>query len=236
MRRFEWAPTVALAIYAHPDDADVAAGGSLAAWAQAGGECHLLIIGDGSKGSHDVDASVEQLSRTRAGELNDAARELGVASVISLGLRDGEFTNDSSLRGELVAQVRRLQPDLVLGPDPTATFFNGVYVNHRDHRETGWALLDAVAPASAMPLYFPDAGPPHAVTDLLMSGTLEASVVVDISATVENKVRAVLAHGSQTGGDSSGVREIIEGRARRAGREVGVSFGESFRHVALQRG
>lgn len=235
MRRFEWAPTVALAVYAHPDDADVAAGGSLASWARAGGACHLLIVGDGSKGTHEPDASLEQLSRTRAGELSDAARELGVATVTSLGRRDGEFSNDEELRRELVTHIRRLKPDLVLGPDPTATFFHGVYVNHRDHRETGWALLDAVAPACAMPLYFPEAGAPHAVTDLLLSGTHEPSVVVDVSATIPDKVRAVLAHGSQTGGDAAGVRQIIEDRARHAGREVGAPFGESFRHVALQR-
>ena len=80
----------------------------------------------------------------------------------------------------------------MLGPDPTATFFGEVYVNHRDHRETGWALLDAVAPAAAMPLYFPEQGPPHQVSVLLLSGTHEPDVVVDVSRTIDIKVKAVL--------------------------------------------
>ena len=94
----------------------------------------------------------------------------------------------------------RLKPEVVLGPDPTATFFGEVYVNHRDHRETGWALLDAVAPAAAMPLYFPEQGPPHQVSVLLLSGTHEPDVVVDVSRTIDTKVKAMLAHASQLGG------------------------------------
>jgi LmbE family N-acetylglucosaminyl deacetylase len=169
----------------------------------------------------------------RTDELDEAAALLGVASVTSLGRADGEFDNDETLRGEIVAVVRRLRPESVLGPDPTAVFFGGVYVNHRDHREVGWALLDAVAPASAMPLYFPDAGSPHAVTDLLLSGTHEADVVVDVTDSMDQKVRAILAHGSQLSGDPEGVRAIISDRARSSGREIGAAYGESFRHVAL---
>jgi LmbE family N-acetylglucosaminyl deacetylase len=132
-----------------------------------------------------------------------------------------------------VGIVRRLRPEVVLGPDPTATFFGEVYVNHRDHRETGWALLDAVAPAAAMPLYFPDAGPPHQVSVLLLSGTHEPDVVVDVSPSIDVKVKAVLAHASQTGGDAGAIRDVVLERAEQAGRPVGVTHGEAFRCVEL---
>jgi LmbE family N-acetylglucosaminyl deacetylase len=146
---------------------------------------------------------------------------------------DGGVTNDEALRSTLVGLIREFRPDVVLGPDPTATFFGGVYVNHRDHRETGWALLDAVAPAAAMPLYFPEKGEAHQVRQLLLSGTHEPDVVIDVSSTIDIKLKAVLAHSSQMAGDSEGIRDVVLGRAEQAGRPVGVAFGEVFRSVEL---
>ena len=121
----------------------------------------------------------------------------------------------------------------MIAPDPTATFFGGVYVNHRDHRETGWAALDAVAPAAAMPLYFPEQGPAHQVDHLLLSGTHEPDVVADVTSTIDVKVKAVLAHASQLAGDADAIRQVVYERAEQAGRPVGVAFGEAFRLVEL---
>ena len=233
MRVLRLTPATALAVYAHPDDADVAAGGVLAQWASEGCDVHLVVICDGAKGSHAPTSDASSLRDTRRDELSAAADLLGARSAICLGYADGSVTNDEELRAALVTQVRRLRPEVVLGPDPTATFFAGVYVNHRDHRETGWALLDAVAPASAMPLYFPEAGPAHRVDLLLLSGTHEPDVVVDVTRTIDTKVKAVLAHVSQLAGDAEVIRGIVYDRAEQAGRPVGVDYGEAFRSVEL---
>jgi LmbE family N-acetylglucosaminyl deacetylase len=222
-----------MAIYAHPDDADVAAGGLLAQWASEGCAVHLVVVCDGAKGSHVPQVDVASLREIRRAELQQAADLLGATSVHCLEHVDGGVTNDEELRSTLVGLIREHRPDVVLGPDPTATFFGGVYVNHRDHRETGWALLDAVAPAAAMPLYFPDKGEPHQVRQLLLSGTHEPDVVIDVSRTIDIKVKAVLAHSSQMAGDPEGIRDVVLGRAEQAGRPVGVAFGEAFRSVEL---
>jgi len=222
-----------MAIYAHPDDADVAAGGLLAQLASEGCAVHLVVVCDGAKGSHTPQADARSLRDVRRGELQEAADLLGAKSLHCLDREDGEVTNDAELRGTFVELIRQHQPEVVVGPDPTATFFAGVYVNHRDHRETGWALLDAVAPAAAMPLYFPDRGPAHQVRQILLSGTHEPDVVVDVSHTIDTKVAAVLAHSSQMAGDSDVIRDVVYGRAEQAGRPVGIYFGESFRSVEL---
>jgi LmbE family N-acetylglucosaminyl deacetylase len=234
VRLLDLAPSSALAVYAHPDDADVACGGLLALWAAAGARVDLVVVCDGARGSHrPVDASA--LAEQRARELAAAAGLLGASSAVSLGVGDGEVVNDAGLREALVARVRALAPEVVVAPDPTAVFFDGVYVNHRDHRETGWAVLDAVAPAAAMPLYFPGAGPAHQVSCLLLSGTHEPDVVADVTGAIDAKVAAVLAHASQLGGDEAQVRRLVTERAERAGREVGVAYGEAFRRVDLAR-
>lgn len=233
MRVLHLTPKTALAVYAHPDDADVAAGGVLAQWASEGCDVHLVVICDGAKGSHGPVTDVASLRHTRRDELTEAADLLGARSTVCFEYPDGSVTNSEELREALVEVIRRLRPDVVLGPDPSATFFGGVYVNHRDHRETGWALLDAVAPASAMPLYFPNAGAAHRVDTLLLSGTLEADVVVDVTRTIDTKVKAVLAHASQLGGDDEAIRTMVYERGEQAGRLVGVAFGEAFRSVEL---
>ncbi len=97
-----------------------------------------------------------------------------------LGYPDGESENDLGLRAQLVEMVRRLRPDTVVCPDPTALYFGAGYVNHRDHRICGFAVLDTVAPAAASPLYFPDRGPPHQVQRVYLSGTLNPDTAIDI--------------------------------------------------------
>ena len=53
LRLFAEVPDRAMAVYAHPDDADVACGATLARWANAGCEVHLVLVADGSKGTSD---------------------------------------------------------------------------------------------------------------------------------------------------------------------------------------
>jgi len=117
------------------------------------------------------------------------------------------------------------------GPDPSAIFFGDSYVNHRDHREVGWAVVDAVAPAAASPLYFPDAGPPHQVRSLLLSGTFQADAWVDVSDAVGAKVAAVACHESRMGGDPDLVAELLRARLTETGAHAGVDHAESFRRL-----
>lgn len=233
MRALRLQPQSAMAIYAHPDDADIAAGGLLAQWASDGCTIHLVVICDGAKGSHVPQLDSTTLREARRDEFELAANLLGVSNAVCLNRPDGDVVNDQELRATLVGLVRKHRPEVVLGPDPTATFFGGVYVNHRDHRETGWALLDAVAPAAAMPLYFPEQGEPHQVHQLLLSGTHDPDVIADVSRTIDTKVKAVLSHVSQLAGDADAIRDVVYGRAEQAGRPIGVAFGEAFRSVEL---
>ncbi len=226
-------PRCALGIYAHPDDPDVSCGGTLAAWSARGCQVHVVICTDGGKGSADGTVATTELARRRAEEAADAAGVLGLADQVLLGYPDGELSDDGELRARLVAVVRRVRPEVVLCPDPTAVFFGQQYVNHRDHRITGWAVLDAVAPAAALPLYFPDAGPPHQVSTVLLSGTLEPDTWVDVTATVATKGRAVACHRSQFPDGEQWAAGAVRLRAEDAGRRCGVPFAEEFRRLRL---
>ena len=230
---FAEVPERVLAVYAHPDDADVACGATLARWADAGSEVHLLLLADGGKGTSDPAVEPADLAATRALEVAAAVDVLGLSSEEILGIADGEVPEQLDLIETLVQRIRNLRPSCVLGHDPTAVFFGSVYVNHRDHRAAGWALLDAVSPSAAQPHYFPDSGPPHRVNDVLLSGTLEADTYVDVSSTIDRKVDAVTAHGSQLPGDHEWIRSSVRQRAAEVGRAAGVAFAEGFRHLVL---
>jgi LmbE family N-acetylglucosaminyl deacetylase len=226
-------PARVLAVYAHPDDPDVAAGGALAAWAAAGSEVHVCIAADGGKGSSDPQVRPEELAERRRREVAAAGKALGVTAHHWLGGRDGEIDDTPELRESLVALIRRLRPDAVVGADPTAVFFGQSYVNHRDHRVLGWATLDAVSPAAASPHYFPAAGPAHRVATLYLSGTLQPDVWVDIGSTVDAKADAVACHESQVGEPGQWLRSVVLQRAEDAGRAAGVRYAEGFRRVLL---
>ena len=226
-------PARALAVYAHPDDPEVSCGGTLARWAAGGAEVRLVVVNAGDKGSPDPDTDPAKLTERRAAEVLAAADVLGLAGVELLGVPDGEVTNDLALRGRLVALVRGHRPEIVVCPDPTAVFFGDSSVNHRDHREVGWAVLDAVAPAAGSPLYFPEAGPAHQVGALLLSGTFQADAWVDVSEAVDTKIAAVACHESRMGDDPALVADLLRSRTAETGAQAGVDHAESFRRLRL---
>ena len=223
-------PARALAVFAHPDDPEVGCGGTLARWASLGAEVHLVIANRGEKGSADPATDPDALAEHRAAEVARAAAVLGLAGVEHLGYPDGEIDNDAPLRARLVEIIRRLRPEALIAPDPTAVFFGDSYVNHRDHRQLGWAVLDSLVPAASAP-YVPDAGAPHQVGLVLLAGTLEADAWVDISEVLDRKVAAVSCHASRLGGDPHLVAELLEHRAVEEGRRSGLTHAEGFRRL-----
>jgi LmbE family N-acetylglucosaminyl deacetylase len=226
-------PQRALAIYAHPDDPDISCGGTLAKWARAGSEIHVVVCAAGDKGSTDPHADREDIVNRRADEARQAAAILNVVEVHLLGKPDGELDNDVALREELVALMRRHQPDVVVCPDPTAVFFGAHHYNHRDHRSVGWAALDAAAPASGSSRYFPDAGPAFPIHEALMSGSNEPNVWIDIESTIDQKLLAVARHQSQLTDANDWFASALRDGAQHAGQQAGVRYAEAFRRVWL---
>ena len=230
-------PASALAVYAHPDDPEISAGGTLAAWAEAGADVWVLITTRGDKGTPDPDADLDELAQLRIEETAKAAALLGFTGHFHLGYPDGELADDQALRGAITRHVRELRPQVVLCPDPTAVFFGDRYYNHHDHRVTGWATLDAVAPAAGNPHYFPEhlgeGLAVHHVQTVYLSGTLEPNCWIDISPTLERKIDALFCHASQLTETGEWFRQFLRDRAEEAGREAGVAYAEGFRRLSF---
>jgi LmbE family N-acetylglucosaminyl deacetylase len=230
-------PRRALAVYAHPDDPEVSAGGTMARWAAEGAEVWLLVTTRGDKGTSDPAVDPEELAARRLGETARSAEVLGLAGHRRLQHDDGDLEDDRSLREEICRVVRELRPDVVLCPDPTAVFFGDGYFNHRDHRVTGWATLDAIAPAAGLPHYFPeqiaDGLAVHQVQTVYLSGTLEPNFWMDISEHLETKIDALFCHESQLAETGEPFREFLRQRAGHDGRQGGVRYAEGFRRLTF---
>ena len=230
-------PGRVLAVYAHPDDPEISAGGTLARWVDGGADVHVVVTTRGDKGTSDPDADTEALVRVREGETAAAARVLGLASVQHFDYEDGELADDRPLHLDLVRVVRALKPDVVLCPDPTAVFFADGYINHRDHRVTGWATIDAVSPAAGNPHYFPELRDEgldvHQPTAVYLSGTFEPNVTIDITTTLDRKIEALFCHASQLEETGDWFREFLRESAEAAGRAEGVTYAEVFRRIVI---
>jgi len=224
---------VVLAIYAHPGDADVACGGALARWSLSGATVEMVVCTNGDKGTTDARVRPEALAERRSRETAAAAEKLGAARQHHLGYPDGELEDDRILRSRLVEIVRRVRPSTVLCPDPTAILFGEDYFNHRDHRLLGLAALDALSPAAALPLYFPDAGPPFQVETVLLSGTLEPTVWIDVTEVIDVKLAAVACNESQLTSDGGSQLDALRLRAKEEGRRAGVQYAEGFRRLRV---
>ncbi len=143
-----------LAVFAHPDDMEICAGGLLAGWAAAGRQVHLLVLTNGDRGSDDPTLSRAALAATRLQETEAAAALLGFVSSRVLSTHDGELQNTPSVREAVVRRVREVRAETVVSCDPTSVFFENRYYNHSDHRMAGWVALDSVFPGSGNPHFF----------------------------------------------------------------------------------
>jgi LmbE family N-acetylglucosaminyl deacetylase len=226
-------PESAIVIVAHPDDAEFTVAGTLAVWVKAG--CHVtyVVCTDGNSGSHEPGMTRETLAEIRRAEQRAACATLGVSQVLFLGYDDGQLLPTLELRRDLVRMIRLHKPEVLITWDPTTLFIGGEYINHPDHRAAAQAALDAAAPASAMPLLWPETGAPHRVRHIYVFGNDEPNLWIDITETIEQKIAALSQHASQMGDwDPS---ELIKEWSAEMGKEKGLAYAESYRVITLER-
>jgi len=227
-----------LAVFAHPDDAEISSGGTLAKWAAAGREVHLLILTNGDRGSSDPWRDRSELAATRSAETQAAAGILGLTSVHVMDVPDGELENTTEVRETVVRRIRMVRAETVLTCDPTAWFFEDRYYNHSDHRRAGEIALDATFPGAGNPHYFAEhlaeGLDVREVHDVWLGWSNDANHREDISGFFETKMRALAAHVSQV---EEGIRFFEEELAKEAvaeGGRIGVTHAEPFRVLHLE--
>ncbi len=214
------------ALCAHPDDAEITMGGTLALEARRGRRIALVDLTRGESGSRGT-------PETRAQEALEGARILGAAHRESLGLPDSGLQQTPEQRDVVVEALRRLRPRVVL--------VQHWLQRHPDHAAASRLVYDASFVAG-LRAYRPELGAAFRPAKLVYAPSVtEAeeivpSFVVDITSVWTVKMQAVEAFASQfqKGASESvklpfdGFRGAAELSARRAGQRIGVEFGEAW--------
>jgi LmbE family N-acetylglucosaminyl deacetylase len=235
--------TNALVVFAHCDDAEWFFGGTVARLVAQGAQVNYVVCTDGSSGGVDLSVSDEELAATRAAEQRAAADVLGVSEVVFLGYHNDELAVTGDLKRDLVRQIRRFRPDLVLGLAPFRVMDAPIDWSHGDHIASGEATLQAVYPEALMPRIYPElleeGHQPHEVTEVWVPAESDADLYLDVTDVVETKMSAIWCHTSQNG-EANGDRQWLFAHRvapwmTKAGERIGCSYAERFRRVPIRR-
>jgi len=236
----EFIPKRAMTIQAHPDDQEFSIGGTLAKWAKQGCEIISVIITSGDSGSNDPtkDGSYKPvLAELREKEQLAANAILGVKETIFLRYPYGELEPTIALRKDLTRLIRQFKPDTVLTGNPEGWFYGDGYFNHPDHRAASQAGCEAVFPSAGSRLIFADLLPagyePHDVSRLYVHGTEKADTWVDITETLDIKIKALQQHVSQIPVDEVGkwMTEWAEEEAK----DKDMKYAEAYKVMVLKK-
>ena len=187
-------PLRVIAFGAHPDDAELKAGGVAALWAAQGHKVKFVAMTNGDVG-HFAQAG-GPLAQRRYKEVQECARILGITTDV-LDIHDGELEPTLENRRTVARLIRDWQADVVMGHRP--------YDYHPDHRYTG-VLMDDAAVVVVAPFFVPDTTPtPRNPLFFYYSDGFEhpakfvPTMVVDIDSVADKKWACISAMPSQFG-------------------------------------
>ncbi|MEN8614830.1 PIG-L deacetylase family protein [Dehalogenimonas sp. THU2] len=222
-----------LVIMAHPDDPEFSSGATIARLTREGKRVVYVICTAGDKGTSDRDMTPAKLVEIRMVEQRAAAAVLGVAEVVFLGYPDQGLEATPDLRKELVRLVRGYRPDLVITHSPYQRYIWW----HRDHRQCGEAVMDAVFPYSRDHLAYPDllanGYEPHKVGEVWLAGAEDSNYKSDITSTFTLKLEAIKCHKSQVEADFMDRLDRIKARASAAADGEEFIMAEAFRRIEI---
>jgi bacillithiol biosynthesis deacetylase BshB1 len=215
-----------LAIFSHPDDAELSVAGTLLKLKSLGyrtGVCDLTRGEMGTRGTPEI----------RAKEALDAAGILKLDARLNLAQPDGHIWLTEESRTAVVRLIRAHRPKILLTThwdDP-----------HPDHAATCRIVREA-ARLATMKRYDLESGQPPvkmpAIAHSLFSRLVVPSFIVDVSDFVAEKMKSIRAHASQfysvessepsTRISQEDFLQQIEDRMRYFGSLIGVEAGEPF--------
>lgn len=216
-----------LAIFPHPDDAELTCGGTLLKSARQGYRVGILDLSSGEMASRGSVA-------LRSDEAARAAAILRVSVRQNLSLPDSGLTNVPETRLAVARVIRELKPSIVITTAPSP------FGRHPDHRVTAELVRDACF-ISGLKTIAPEV-PAHRPRKVLHSITyrednLKPTFVVDVSDVMEEKLAAIACYESQFEGATQAgevypngepLLEIIRHQAAHYGSLIRVRYGEPF--------
>jgi len=228
-----------LVFAAHPDDAELCAGGTMCLLVQQGYRVGVIDFTRGELGSRGTPEG-------RLAEARAAAEIIGLAVRENLGIPDGDIANTKENQHKVVRMVRRYRPPIAL--------INAPVCRHPDHGAAAQLSVDAFFYSGLRKIETAedDGTPqapwrPHHVLHYMQTLSFEPTLVVDVTDTWEQRTRALQAFRSQFFNEDYRPAEEepdtfvsnpdffrwIEARARTYGYPIGATYGEPFLYRGL---
>ena len=173
---------------AHPDDAELGAGGTIAKEIANGKKIGIVDLTRGELGTRGS-------AEIRAKEAHKAGKILGISARENLGFADGFFVNDKTHQLEIIKMLRKYQPDTVL--------CNAIDDRHIDHGKGSKLVSDACFLSGLLKIETELDGKsqqqwrPKKVYHYIQWKNIVPDFVVDISKFIDKKAEAILAYDSQ---------------------------------------
>lgn len=211
---------------AHPDDAEIGMGGTIARHTRAG---YRVSICDLTYAEMSSNGDIE----TRKQEAEEAAQLLGLASRTNLGLPDRGLLRSKEQIDLITLEIRRTRPKIVMAP-----YWQD---RHPDHEICSLMVQEAVFNAK-LRKYMPEveACKVENLYFYFINDVAEADFIVDISDTIEHKMKALGAYRSQftaieAGGEAvetplnQGYLDRVSARDHLLGQKRMVAYAEGFK-------
>lgn len=216
---------------AHPDDAELGAGATIAKEVASGKKVGIVDLTRGELGTRGT-------AEIRDAEAAKAAEILGVRIRENLEFADGFFTNDKEHQLEIIRMIRKYRPEIVL--------CNAVDDRHIDHAKGAKLVSDAAFLSGLLKIdtkldgddQWQEPWRPKWVYHYIQWKNLTPDFVVDVSGFIDKKHEAIMAYSSQfydpksdepeTPISSKNFLESVHYRARDLGRLIGVAHAEGF--------
>jgi LmbE family N-acetylglucosaminyl deacetylase len=189
-----------IAIFAHPDDAEMSCGGSLANLARLGNKIYLIYLSLGENGGK---------KEARQKELEEATKIIGGQAADCLYQKDGNISCNLQLISLLRDKAKKIAPELIYTHFPNDL--------HQDHRATYEIVISATRNFDSGIL----------LSEGTTTINFFPTFYQDISETLEMKLKALAQHQSQI---SRGAFELneIKTLAEIRGRQAKVKYAEGF--------
>ncbi|HML45908.1 MAG TPA: PIG-L family deacetylase [Clostridia bacterium] len=217
-----------LAVGCHPDDIEIGCAGTLARYAQEGHRVFCCHVANGNMGHAVIEPG--PLRGIRREEAKAAGALYGAEEVMTLDAGDLHVdSGDLGLRRAMVEVIRHAKPDVVLTHDPNDYM--------RDHVETSKLVFDASF-CCTVPHYETESPthpvfPPLYYMDTLAGVNFLPEEYVDITATVEVKLKALACHASQIQWmlehDKIDFLDFVRVCSRYRGQQCNAGYAEGFR-------
>ena len=215
---------------AHPDDAEMSCGGTIASAIAQGKKVGIIDFTRGELGTRGT-------PEIRAAESAAASNILQISARENLGFRDGFFKNDEDHQMKLIAALRRYQPDVVLA--------NAIEDRHPDHGKGAALAVDSCfySGLRMIQTFNFDGKPqnawrPKAVYHYIQDRFIKPDLVVDISSFWDKKEASIRAYKSQFHDPNSTEPEsyltspefldFLKARSQEMGHMIGSSYGEGY--------